>query len=385
MALFAYDYYEKRYTGNDPNADLPVSIEDWMEAAKQKMSPEAWSYISSSAGSASTEMENRKALERYRLRPRYMINVKKDDMSTTFLGKRHKFPVALAPIGVTSIIHDDAEAGIARAARNIGIPFSVSTVSSITMEDAAAAAPDAERYFQLYPPKDTDVMRSFIKRAEKAGYSALIVTADTTVIGWRESDLKLSYIPFFRGIGLANYMSDDVFVSKLKKSPSEDMVGAVMAAISIFMDQSLNWERFREIVKMTKLPVVLKGVTHPDDVNRAFELGAKAVVISNHGGRQVDGAISSIDALYEIWKNGGAKGELLFDSGIRHGADIVKALTMGASAVLIGRPFCYAYAAGGQRGIEVYMKQLLSELNVQMALSGNRTVDDLKKGEIYRI
>jgi lactate 2-monooxygenase len=383
MGNLGVNYQVRRYLGMDENADLPVSVNDWREEARKKMSPEAWSYLEGSAGSESTERGNESSMERYRLRPRYLRNVENCDLSSEFLGKKHKFPVALAPIGVTSIINEGAEIAIGKAAQNLGIPFALSTVSSKSIEEVAAAVPDAEKWFQLYPGKDPDVMKSFIRRAEKSGYSAIVVTVDTTMLGWRERDLKLSYLPFLKGYGLANFLSDPEFQNLLDKPPQEDIKAAIMKFSDIYVNPAFSWDNLKEIVGLTKLPVILKGVTHTDDVNQAFSLGVRAVVISNHGGRQVDGAISSIDALYEIWKNGDIKGEIMFDSGIRHASDIVKAITMGASAVLIGRTYCYALAVAGQRGIEAYMNQLLSELNLQVALAGNSCIQDLRNGEIY--
>ncbi|MGP6206938.1 alpha-hydroxy-acid oxidizing protein [Cuniculiplasma sp. SKW3] len=383
MGNLGVDFEVKRYLGLDENSDLPVSINDWKEEARKKMSQEAWSYLEGSAGSESTERENETSMERYRIRPRYLRNVENCDLSSDFLGKKHKFPVALAPIGVTSIINEEAEIAIARAARNTGIPFSLSTVSSKSIEEVAIAVPDGERWFQLYPGKNKEVMKSFIKRAEKSGYSALIVTVDTTMLGWRERDLKLSYLPFLKGYGLANFFSDPEFLNLLERKPSEDMSAAIMKFSDIYVNPSFSWDDLKEIISITKLPVILKGVTHIDDVNQAFSMGVKAVVVSNHGGRQVDGAIASIDALYEIWKNGDVKGELMFDSGIRHASHIVKAITMGASAVLVGRPYCYGLAVAGQRGVETYMNQLLSELNLQVALAGSSCIQDLRNGEIY--
>lgn len=383
MGNLGVEFQIKRYLGLDENSDLPVSVNDWREEARMKMSPEAWSYLEGSAGSESTERENEASMERYRIRPRYLKNVENCDLSSDFLGKKHKFPVALAPIGVTSIINEEAEIAIARAARNLQIPFSLSTVSSKSIEEVARAVPDGERWFQLYPGKNKEVMKSFIKRAEKSGYSALIVTADTTMLGWRERDLKLSYLPFLKGYGLANFLSDPEFLNLLEKKPSEDMSAAIMKFSDIYVNPAFSWDDLKEIISITKLPVVLKGVNHIDDVNQAFSMGVKAVVVSNHGGRQVDGAIASIDALYEIWKSGDVKGDLMFDSGIRHASHIVKAITMGASAVLIGRPYCYGLAVAGQRGVEAYMNQLLSELSLQVALAGNSTIQDLRNGEIY--
>ena len=383
MGNLGLEFEVKRYLGIDQNSDLPVSIQDWKEEARKKMSQEAWSYLEGSAGSESTERENESSMGRYHLRPRYLKNVENCDLTSEFLGKKHPFPVALAPIGVTSIINEEAEIAIAKAAKNLGIPFSLSTVSSRSIEDVAQVAPDSEKWFQLYPGRNKDVMKSFIRRAEKSGYSALVVTVDTTMLGWRERDLKLSYLPFLKGMGLANFFSDPEFLRLLEKPPSEDMFAAIREFMNIYVNPTFSWADLREIIHMTKLPVILKGVTHVDDVNEAFNTGVKAVVISNHGGRQVDGAISGMDALYEIWKSGDVKGEILFDSGIRHASDIVKAITMGAAAVLVGRPYCYGLAVAGQRGVEAYMGQLLAELHLQVALAGNTCIQDVRNKEIY--
>ena len=224
-----------------------------------------------------------------------------------------------------------------------------------------------------------------IRRAEKSGYTTLVVTVDTTMLGWRERDLKNEYLPFLKGEGIANYVSDQVFLSGLDKKPEEDMMGAVMKFLSVYVNPEFSWGDLSEIIKFTKLPVILKGITHPEDVEMGIDAGVKGVVISNHGGRQVDGAISTIDALSMITDNKKVAVDLILDSGIRHAADAMKAISLGAKAVMIGRPYAYALAAGGQRGVEAYLNQITSEMDLQLGLSGFNSPSQLSRKSIIKI
>ncbi|SMD31224.1 alpha-hydroxy-acid oxidizing protein [Picrophilus oshimae] len=381
MTNYGLNYQLRTYLKIDGN-DMPVSINDWHDLAMKKLDNGPWGYLEGSAGSNDTEKNNERSFLKYRIRPRYLRDVSNIDMSIRLFGKRFETPFILGPIGVTSIIHNDGDIAIAKAAENLGMPFALSTVSSYSIEDVAKAAPNAERWFQLYPGRDKNIMKSMIRRAEKSGYSAIIVTVDTTMLGWRETDLKNAYLPFLLGYGIANYITDPEFNARLDKSPEEDMKAAIEEFLSIYVNPGFTWDDFSEIRSWTRLPLIIKGITHIDDVKKAFDYNADAVVISNHGGRQVDGAISSIDALHELSLND-INGTILFDSGIRHAADAFKAIALGASAVLIGRPYIYALAVAGQAGIERYMDQLRSEFNLEMALSGYGSLSELNRETIY--
>jgi lactate 2-monooxygenase len=250
----------------------------------------------------------------------------------------------------------------------------LSTLSSYKLEDVAAAHGDTPHWFQLYWPKDDNLMRSFVSRAEAAGYRAIVVTLDTKIIGWRERDLQETYLPFLEGKGLSNFTSDPVFRAMLAKPPEEDMRAAATQWGRVFTDPSQTWDDLKKIRDATKLPLVLKGVLHPDDARKAADLGIEGIIVSNHGGRQVDGSIGALDALPGVVEAVGDRCEVLFDSGIRHGADVVKALALGARAVCVGRPWVYGLAVGGSDGVAEVLRRLLADYDLTMALSGLRNV-----------
>ena len=376
-------YQTKIFTGVE-NRKLPQSVDEWRERARITLTKDAWDYLEGGAGEEDTVHENRSAFKKWRIRPRYLRDVSKRTMEAEFLGQNRESPFILAPIGVQSILHKDGEIASARAAAKMNMPFILSTVSSITMEEIVKKSPEGEKWLQLYPSKDKNIIRSFIKRAEKAGYRAIVVTADTTMLGWRERDLNNAYLPFLRGEGLANFFSDPEFRKRLEKPPEEDLISAIMEFTSVYVNPSFSWKDFKEICSTTEIPVVLKGITHREDVELAFKSGARAVVISNHGGRQVDGAISSLDALEEVTESGDLKGEILFDSGFRHAADAIKAIALGASGILIGRPYAYALSVAGQEGIELYLEQVMAEMDLEMGLSGIKNLKELNRESLYR-
>ncbi len=378
-------YQTTRYTGQDPYREFPVSIEEWRSLARRRMREEAWGYLEGGAGSESTMAGNVDAYSKWKLRPRYLRDVSNRDISTEFLGSKEPTPFILAPIGVMSIINRDGEIAAANAAGKFGIPFVLSTVSSSSIEEVASKAPSTEKWFQLYPGKDMEIIKSMIRRSEKSGYNTLVVTVDTTMLGWRERDLRNEYLPFLKGEGIANYLTDDVFLSGLSHSPEDDINESIMKFLSVYVNPKFSWSDLKEIVKFTKLPVILKGISHPDDVETAIDSGVKGIVISNHGGRQVDGAISSIDSLAMVTDQGTVRADLFLDSGIRHAADAMKAVALGAKAVLLGRPYAYALAAGGQRGVEAYLNQITAEMDLQMGLAGFRSLNEIKRESVIRM
>ncbi len=376
-------YQTKIFTGVE-NRKLPQSVDEWRERARITLTKDAWDYLEGGAGEEDTVHENRSAFKKWRIRPRYLRDVSKRTTEAEYLGQNRESPFILAPIGVQSILHKDGEIASARAAAKMNMPFTLSTVSSITMEEIVKKSPEGEKWLQLYPAKDKNIIRNFIKRAEKAGYRAIVVTADTTMLGWRERDLNNAYLPFLRGEGLANFFSDPEFRKRLEKPPEEDLISAIMEFTSVYVNPSFSWKDFKEICSTTEIPVVLKGITHREDVELAFKSGARAVVISNHGGRQVDGAISSLDALEEVTESGDLKGEILFDSGFRRAADAIKAIALGASGILIGRPYAYALSVAGQEGIELYLEQVMAEMDLEMGLSGIKNLKELNRESLYR-
>ena len=322
---------------------LPFGWRDVRDAAYAVMTPQAVGYVEGSAGAEDTALANRQAFERWRLVPRMLRGTPaKRDHSTTLLGTPMPAPVLLAPVGVLSIVHPDAERAVARAAARLGVPMVVSTASSTTMEEVAAAA-TGPKWYQLYWPNDRELAASFLRRAEAAGYEAVVVTLDTWQLGWRPRDLDTAYLPFLRSEGIDNYLSDPVFTAGL---PEGDEGAAVLKFVGVFNNPTLTWDDLAFLREHTTLPIVLKGVQHPDDARRAVDAGVQGVVCSNHGGRQVDGALASLDALLGVVA---AAGDLpvLFDSGIRTGADACKALALGARAVLLGRPYVHGLGLAG--------------------------------------
>jgi isopentenyl diphosphate isomerase/L-lactate dehydrogenase-like FMN-dependent dehydrogenase len=274
-------------------------------------------------------------------------------------------------------MHPDGELAVARVARELGLPMAVSTVSSYPLEEIAAANGDGERWFQLYWPNDEEVCASFLARAAAAGYSTLLVTLDTWLLGWRPHDLDQAYLPFLSGKGLATYFSDPAFRAGLEKAPEDDLMAALLRWLPMFTGADKTWDNLGFLREHWSGPIVLKGIQHVDDARRAADAGVDGIVVSNHGGRQVDGAIASLDALPGIVEAVGDRLSVLFDSGVRTGADVLKALALGAKAVLYGRPWVYGLALGGEAGVRHVLRCLLADLDLQLALSGNTGPADL--------
>jgi lactate 2-monooxygenase len=299
------------------------------------------------------------------------------ELRVEILGTRSPAPFLLAPIGVLSIAHPEGEVAVARAAAELRIPFTLSTAASSSIEDVAEAMGDAPRWFQLYWVNDRDIVASFLKRAESAGYSAVVVTLDTPILGWRPRDLRKSYLPVLKGEGCRQFFSDPVFRSRLARPPEEDLLTAAATMLMTFPHLALTWDDLAWLRELTSLPMLVKGVLTGEDAVLARDAGVEGVIVSNHGGRQVDGGVAALDALVEVRGALGAKATVLMDGGIRHGADVVKALALGADAVMVGRPYAYGLAVGGQEGVAEVLRQLWAETDITMALAGLRSVGDL--------
>jgi isopentenyl-diphosphate delta-isomerase len=294
------------------------------------------------------------------------------------------YPLALAPIGVQSLLHEDAEAGTARAAADLDVPFTVSSLASTEMETVAEIMGDTPKWFQFYWSSDEDVARSFLTRAGDAGYDAIVVTVDAPVLGWRERLLERGYYPFLAGEGVANYFSDPAFRARLDDPPEDDPEAAVEELIEIFGDASLTWEDLQFVYDNTDLPVLIKGVLDPRDAELAVDHGADAVGVSTHGGRQVDGSITAIEALPSISDAVGDEVQITFDSGVRRAQHAYKALALGADAVLLGRPYAYGLAAGGAEGVRFVLRNVLAELDLTMGLSGRRSIAEIDRDSLRR-
>lgn len=393
---------------------VPFTPRDLEEQALRKLSARAGAYFVGGAGAERTMAANREAFERRRIIQRVLRDVSKRDLTVELFGRRLPLPVLLAPIGVLELAHGEADLAAARAAAAEGIPFVTSSQASYPLEAIAKANGEGCRWFQLYWSARDEIAKSFVTRAEASGYSALVVTLDTTELGWRPRDLGLGYLPFLAGRGIANYSSDPVFTAieiegqegqglrpplglglirsaleLIGATPEGSLMGllaapqrmqAIRKFIALYSRPGLSWQDLPRLREWTRLPIVLKGILHPDDARHALELGMDGVIVSNHGGRQVDGAVAALDALPGIVDAIGGKIPVLFDSGIRTGADIVKALALGARAVLLGRPYAYGLALRGEAGVRDVIANLAAELDANLGLSGHRTLSELDRG-----
>jgi lactate 2-monooxygenase len=396
---------------------VPVPPDRLAFAARRRLGRRGWAYVGGSAGQQRTARANEAAFERYRLVPRVLRDVAVRDLSVNLLGRRLTSPFLLGPVGALGTAHREADVAVARAAAAVGVPMVISTQASRPMEDVAAALGATPRWFQLYWSRDEELVTSFVRRAEAIGASAIVVTLDTHTLGWRPEDLDLGSLPFARGEGLAQYTSDPVFRARVQEraasgAAAPDPLGpaprpgpaavatllslarhhpgalrknlrsplpraAVATFLDVFSNPGLTWADLASLRARTSLPIVLKGLQHPDDARLALEHGVDGVVVSNHGGRQVDGAIASLDALPPIVAQIDDRIPVLFDSGIRSGTDALIALALGADAVLIGRPYVYGLALAGQAGVEAVLRNLIAELDLTLGLVGCRRVADL--------
>ncbi len=378
------DYYREIYAkgmlaGERPS--LPMAWAELESRARESLDDRAIAYIFGGAGSEDTMRANLDAFRRWRIVPRVLRqDLATRDLSVELLGTTMPAPVLLAPIGVQTLLHDEGELASARAAAEVGLPLITSTASATPMEQIAEASGGAARWFQLYWPNDDELAASLVRRAEAAGYTALVLTVDNYLPGWKPRDLEQAYLPFLEGIGIAQYLSDPVFQAGLEKSPEEDLGAAVGHFLGVFANPDLTWERLEWLRGTTSLPIVLKGILHPDDAREARERGVDGIVVSNHGGRQIDGAIASLDALPDVVDAVGEETAVLLDSGIRSGADAFKALALGADAVLVGRPYLWGLALDGQNGVETVLRCLLAELDLTMALSGCTRAAEIDSG-----
>jgi isopentenyl diphosphate isomerase/L-lactate dehydrogenase-like FMN-dependent dehydrogenase len=259
-----------------------------------------------------------------------------------------------------------------------------STASHFTMEEIAGASGEGPRWFQLYWPNDPELLESFVGRAEAAGYGAIVVTVDTFIPGWKPRDLQQAWLPFLEGIGNANFFQDPVFRSQLEQTPEEDPGAATGHYVQVYVNPSLTWDQLTWLREITSLPILVKGILHPDDAREAVERGAEGVIVSNHGGRQIDGEIASLDALPAVVDAIGERAAVLLDSGIRGGADVFKALALGADATLVGRPYLWGLALGGEDGVRAVLRTLLAELDLTLALSGHPTVAEIGRDSLAR-
>ncbi|MFC7342771.1 lactate 2-monooxygenase [Saccharopolyspora griseoalba] len=359
--------------------DLPMEFGELERRAERALPPSVWSYVHGGAGSERTQRANVAAFDRWGLLPRMFRGTTERDLSVELFGTTSPSPVFMAPIGVLGICAQDGRGDLAtaRAAARSGVPMIASTLSNDPLEDVAGEFGETPGFFQLYTPTDRDLAESLVHRAERAGYRGIVVTLDTWIPGWRPRDLATSNFPQLRGHCLRNYTSDPVFRASLDKSPEEDLNAVVLRWVQIF-GNSLTWDDLPWLRSLTDLPLIVKGICHPDDARRARDMGVDGIYCSNHGGRQADGGMPALDMLPEVVE---ASGELpvLFDSGVRGGADVVKALALGATAVGIGRPYAYGLALGGTEGVVHVLRSVLAEADLLMAVDGYASPAELTR------
>ncbi|MEO0597118.1 MAG: lactate 2-monooxygenase [Chloroflexota bacterium] len=410
------EVYVSGMAGDKPH--VPVDVGRLRDAARERMSPEAFAYIAGGAGTENTMQANRDSFNRYCIVPRMLRDVSQFTTSTQVLNTQLPSPFMLAPIGVLDMAHPDADTAVARAAADENIPMIFSSQASRSMEEMAGVMGNSPRWFQLYWSKMDDLVVSFVQRAEESGCEAIVVTLDTTMLGWRIRDLDLAYLPFLRGRGIAQYTSDPVFMQSLKEEAaapaparkitlqsiqgllemvsnhpggmldnlrSGEAIAAVQKFIATYSRSSLTWDNLSFLREHTQLPILLKGILHPDDACHAVDVGMDGVIVSNHGGRQVDGAIGAFDALPDVVSAVDNQIPVLMDSGIRTGADIFKAIAMGAKAVCLGRPYVYGLAAGGYDGVREVLRNFKADFELTMRLSGCRFVEEITRDHIKRI
>jgi lactate 2-monooxygenase len=386
---------------------VPTGFDELERRAKEALTPQSWAYISGGAGVGATMRANREAFDRRRIVPQLFRDVSKRDLSLTLFGTKLHSPVLLAPVGVLEMMHRGADIAVAQAARATRVPMIISSQASTPMEAIAAELGDSPRWYQLYWNTTNDVVASFVERAERCGCTAIVLTLDTTMFGWRTHDLDLASLPFLFGRGIAQYTSDPVFRSLLGETfppPAVrprltlktiaailelrrhgaaaglslgEMRRAVQRFSATFSRPSLAWSDLAFLRSVTKLPIILKGIQHSDDARRAVDHGVDGIVVSNHGGRQIDGAVGSLDALPPVVAAIDRKMPVLFDSGIRSGADVFKAISLGATAVLLGRPFAYGLAIAGEMGAREVIRNVIAEFDLTVGLAGCTSLADL--------
>lgn len=369
----------------DATPALTTDLAGLEDHARATLSPEAMGYIVPSAGSGATARANREAFDRWRIVPRMLSGSAQRDLSCSILGTAMPAPVMIAPVGVQTLAHPEGELATVRAAAALGVPYVHSTAAAHSFEEVAEAGGDAPRWYQLYWPSDPEVCASFLGRAAACGFSTLVVTLDTGLMGWRPADLDRGFLPFLDNVGIANYLSDPVFQSKLDKPIEDDPRAATLLWGQLFPNPGLAWTDLPFLREHWDGPIVLKGICAADDARLAVEHGMDGIVVSNHGGRQVDGATASLDALPDIVDAVGDQLTVLFDSGVRTGSDVFKALALGAEAVLVGRPFLYGLALDGQAGVDHVLRCLLAELDLTLVLSGYRSHRDLGRASLVRV
>ncbi|MBZ5752837.1 alpha-hydroxy acid oxidase [Metabacillus rhizolycopersici] len=353
---------------------FPITYKELEQEAKQTMSVGGFGYVRSGAGNEETLRKNEESFSKLSFLPRFLRDVSELDTSVQLFGRTYPYPIFLAPVGMQKLAHKEGEIASAKAAATHRVPFVLSTVSSYSIEDVANATGDSPKWFQLYWSNNEEISFNMVKRAEEAGFEAIVLTIDTPMLGWRVEDIRNRFSPLKLGLGKANYEADPVFLRSLENQDAESIIHGILNNIN---HPTLNWKHVAALKERTSLPILLKGILHPEDARLAVENGIDGIIVSNHGGRQLDGVISAIDALPLIVEEVKGAVPVLFDSGIRRGTDVVKALALGADAVFIGRPFIYGLAVDGQNGVEKVLANFIEETKISISLAGISSVKDL--------
>ncbi|MGY1594775.1 alpha-hydroxy-acid oxidizing protein [Geodermatophilus sp. SYSU D00708] len=408
---------------------VPTAARALQRRAREHLSARAYGYVAGGAGTEATQQANRAAFDRWAVVPRVLRDVSVRDTSVELFGRRLPAPVLLGPVGALELVHPDADLAVARAAAGLGVPMVFSNQASVPMEECAAAMGAAPRWFQLYWSTSDELVESLVGRAEASGCEALVVTLDTTMLGWRPRDLDLGHLPFALGKGIAQYTSDPVFrrlVEERAAAPApaqpvaaarrdrqprptvaavRALVGmarawpgplldnlrsplpraAVETFLSIYSRPSITWADLAWLRGRTRLPILLKGVLHPDDARRALDEGVDGLVVSTHGGRQVDRSVAALDALPDVVAAVGDRAPVLLDSGVRTGADVFTAVALGARAVLLGRPFAWGLGLAGEEGVRQVVSDVVGEFDLTMGLTGHTAVGQLSPDVLRRV
>ena len=421
------EIYRAGISGTKPG--IPVDADRLEESARRALSAEAFAYIAGGAGAERTLRANAAAFGRWQVWPRPLRDVAARDLSIDCLGRRRPTPLLLAPLGVMEMAHGDADLAVARAAASLGVPYTLSNQASFPMEEVRDAAPDGSRLFQLYWSASDELNASLLRRAEASGCEAIVVTLDTHLLGWRTRDLDLAYLPFTRGMGIAQYTSDPVFQQLVRErvrrgpdaaappappvrlTPQTVAAGvkiarkgaaltggglrenlrsplpraAVETFLDVFSTPALTWDDLAKVREWTTLPILLKGIVHPDDASRAVDIGADGVWVSNHGGRQIDQSVPTLEALPAVVERIGGRVPVIFDSGVRQGSDAFIALALGATAVAIGRPYAYGLGIAGEDGVREAVRNILAELDITLGLSGHTSIAEVGRGALREV
>jgi lactate 2-monooxygenase len=429
------EIYRAGISGTRPR--VPVDADALEAAARKALSAEAHAYIAGGAGAERTVAANRAAFERWQVWPRPLRDVSSRDLSIDFLGVRRPTPLLLAPLGVMELAHPAADLAVARAAASLGVPYTLSNQASVPMEKVRGAAPTGSRLFQLYWSASDELNASLLRRAEASGCEAIVVTLDTHLLGWRTRDLDLAYLPFTRAMGIAQYTSDPVFQQLVRErsrsstaaasegtdaaaepappvrlTPKAVAAGvriarkgaaltgstsmrdnlrsplpraAVETFLDVFSTPALTWDDLAKARQWTSLPIILKGIVHPDDAIRALDAGMDGIWISNHGGRQIDQSVPTLEVLPTIVERVAGRVPIVFDSGVRQGSDVFIALALGATAVALGRPYAYGLGIAGEAGVREVVRNVLAELDITLGLSGNTSVTELDRHALREV